>query len=172
VRDLIPSAALIAILVDPNNPTAAGITMDVQTAAKLFEVQTYIVKARSDQEMDDAFAALTQRRAGALLVMADPFFDEGRQQLISLAKHYAVPTIYDRRDFPIDGGLMSYGVSAVDRYRRSGRYIGRILNGAKPADLPILQSTKFELVINLKTAKALGLAVPQSLLATADEVIE
>jgi len=172
LRNLMPSVSFIATLIDPNNPSAEGITMEFQTAAKLFEVHMRILKAGGDQEMDDAFATLTQPRAGALFVMAGPFFEERRQKLISLAEHYAIPTIYDRRDFPTDGGLMSYGVSFVDRYRRCGNYVGRILNGAKPAELPILQPSKFELVINLKTAQALGLTVPRSLLATADEVIE
>jgi ABC-type uncharacterized transport system substrate-binding protein len=169
---LLPSVTLVALLVDPNNPTAEAITKDVQTAAQKLGLQVYIAKARSDRDTDDAFAALAREQAGALLVTADPLFIGRRPQIIGLANRYAVPAIYDRRDFPADGGLMSYGASIVDQYYQSGRYVGRILKGERPADLPVIQPTKFELVINAKTAKSFGIKIPDNLLALADEVIE
>jgi putative ABC transport system substrate-binding protein len=135
-------------------------------------LQVYIAKARSDRDTDDAFAALAREQAGALLVTADPLFIGRRPQIISLANRYAVATIYDRRDYPADGGLMSYGASIVDQYYQSGRYVGRILKGERPADLPVIQPTKFELVINATTAKSLGIKIPDNLLALTDEVIE
>jgi putative ABC transport system substrate-binding protein len=172
LRELLPSVALIGILINPNNLTAETIANDVGTASHLLGVEIKVVNARSDAELNDAFAVLKQERVGALLVMGDTLMNAWRYQLISLANRYSIPSIYDRRDFPVDGGLMSYGASPVDQYLQSGRYVGRILSGAKPADLPALQPTRFDLVINLKTAKALGLTVPQSLLVAADEVIE
>jgi putative tryptophan/tyrosine transport system substrate-binding protein len=172
LRELLPSIALIGILINPNNLTAETIANDVRTASRLLGVKIEVVNARNDSELDDAFAVLKQEEVGALLVMGDTLMNARRYQLISLANRYSLPSLYDRRDFPGDGGLMSYGASAVDQYLQSGRYVGRILNGEKPADLPALQPTRFELVINLKTAKALGLTVPQSLLVAADEVIE
>ena len=162
---LLPSVTLVALLVNPNNPTAEAITKDVQTAAQKLGLQVYIAKARSDRDTDDAFAALAREQAGALLVAADPLFIGKRPQIISLANRYAVPAIYDRRDFPADGGLMSYGASIVDQYYQSGRYVGRILKGERPADLPVIQPTKFEFVINLKTAKSLGIKIPDNLVA-------
>jgi len=172
LRNLLPSVTLVALLLDPNNPSADDVSKDVQNAARQLGVQTYVARARSDQELDDAFAALVQVHAGALLVTADPLFIGRRPHVIGLARQYGIPAIYDRRDFPADGGLMSYGASIVDQYLQSGRYVGRILKGARPADLPVLQPTKFELVINLKTAKELRISIPPTLLALADEVIE
>ena len=172
LHQLLPSVKLVALLVDPNNPTAEAITKDVETAAQKLKLQVYVAKARSDSETEDAFAALAREKAGALLVTADPLFIGRRPQIIGLAKRYAVPAIYDRRDFPADGGLMSYGAGIVDQYHQSGRYVGRILKGERPADLPVIQPTKFELVINAKTAKSLGMKIPDNLLALADEVIE
>ena len=172
LHHLLPSVTLVALLVDPNNPTAEAITKDVQTAAQKLGLQLYIAKARSDRDTDDAFAALAREQVGALLVTADPLFIGRRPQVIGLANRYAVPAFYDRRDFPADGGLMSYGASIVDQYYQSGRYVGRILKGERPADLPVIQPTKFELVINAKTAKSLGIKIPDNLLALADEVIE
>jgi putative ABC transport system substrate-binding protein len=172
LHNLLPSVTLVALLLDPNNPTAEGITKDVQTAAQKLGLQVYIARARSERETDDAFAAVARERAGALLVPADPLFIGRRPQVIGLAKRYAIPAIYDRRDFPTDGGLMSYGASIVDQYYQSGRYVGRILKGEKAGDLPVMQPTKFELVINAKTAKSLGMKIPDNLLALADEVIE
>ena len=172
LRELIPSVALVALLLNPANPNAQTIAKDVYGAAVALGLQIRVFNARNDREIDDAFAALKQERAGALLIMADALFILRRRRLIDLAERHAVPVIFDRRDFPADGGLMSYGASTVDQYRQSGRYVGRILKGEKPADLPVMQPTKFELVINLKTARALGLAIPDKLLALADEVIE
>jgi putative ABC transport system substrate-binding protein len=172
LHNLLPSVTVVALLFNPNNPTTDTIAKDVQTAARMLGLQVYIATARSDHEIDDAFAALAPERAGALLVTADPLFNGNRPQVIGLAKRYAIPAIYDRRDFPADGGLMSYGASIVDQYYQSGRYVGRILKGERPVDLPVIQPTKFELVINAKTAKSLGMKIPDNLLALADEVIE
>jgi putative ABC transport system substrate-binding protein len=172
LHKLLPSVTLVALLLDPNNPTTDTIAKDVQTAAQMLGLQVYIAMAQSDHEIDDAFAALAHERAGALLVTADPLFNGNRPKVIGLAKRYAIPAIYDRRDFPADGGLMSYGASIVDQYYQSGRYVARILKGERPVDLPVIQPTKFELVINAKTAKSLGMKIPDNLLALADEVIE
>ncbi len=172
LRNLLPSVSQVALLLDPNNPTADTIREDVRTAAQVLGVRVYVANSRNDQELEEAFAALTRERASALLVTADPLFIGRRQQVIGLADRYRIPAIYDRRDFAVDGGLLSYGASIIDQYLQSGRYVGHILKGAQPGDLPVMQPTKFEFVINLKTAKALGLTIPPSILALADEVIE
>jgi putative ABC transport system substrate-binding protein len=172
LSELVPQASVIALLVNPNYANTERIIKDLQEAARAKGVQLQILKAGTESEIDAAFAFLVQRHAGALVVAADPFFNSRREQLVTLASRHSVPASYEFREFAASGGLISYGSSIPDLFREAGIYAGRILKGEKPADLPVQQPTKFELVINLKTAKALGLAVPQSLLARADEVIE
>jgi putative ABC transport system substrate-binding protein len=172
LRELVPNAAAIAVLVDANSTDAESQLKEVQAAAHAVGQQIYALNAGSEREFDTAFASPVMQQAGALLVAGSPFFTSRRDQLVTLAARYAVPAIYEWREFAAAGGLMSYGTSLPDAYRQVGVYAGRILKGEKPADLPVMQPTKFELVINLKTAKALGIDVPDRLLALADEVIE
>jgi putative tryptophan/tyrosine transport system substrate-binding protein len=172
LRELIPNADLVAMLVNPNYPDAESQMRDAQAAPRHPGERIAIVHASTNAELDAVFAAVAKQKAGALMVAGDPFFDTARDRIVALAARYAVPTIYHWREFVANGGLMSYGASIPDAYRQSGIYTGRILKGEKPAQLPVMLPTKFELVINLKTAKTLGLAVPATLLATADEVIE
>ena len=172
LSELVPKARVIALLVNPNNSTAERIIRDVQEAARTKGLQLHVLTASSESEIDTAFASLVQRHAGALVVGADPFLSSRREQLVALASHHAVPSIYAWREFAASGGLISYGASLTAAHRLMGVYTGKILKGAKPADLPVQQLTIFELVVNLKTAKALGLAIPQSVLARADEVIQ
>jgi putative ABC transport system substrate-binding protein len=171
-HELVPAAIVIGFLVDPTNPASAIETSDMQAAADTLGRKLLIVKASTESELDAAFAIFNQQRIDALIVAAEAFFLNRRAQLVELTARLAVPAIYHLREMVAVGGLMSYGLSISDAYRQAGVYTGKILKGAKPADLPVTQSTKFELVINLKTAKALGLSVPPSLLARADEVIE
>ena len=171
LRELLPKAASIAILANPSNPYPLEIKQ-LQEAARTVGLQLQTLRASRQDEFDTVFAEYLQRRADAMVVTADPFFNDRRNQLVALAAKHSVPTIYEWREFVEVGGLMSYGASLKDTYRQLGIYAGRILKGAKPADLPIEQPTKFDLVINLKTAKALGLTIPPSLLARADEVLE
>ena len=172
ISELVPQARVIAFLVNPNNPGTEGMIRDVQEAARGKGVQLPILKSGSETEIDIAFVTLVQLHAGALLMGSDPFFASRREQIVTLASRHAVPAIYEWREFAELGGLISYGPSLTGVYRQLGLYAGKILKGAKPADLPVEQPTRFELVINLKTAKALGLTIPQAILARADEVIE
>jgi putative tryptophan/tyrosine transport system substrate-binding protein len=172
LSELVPQARVIALLVNPNGMNTEGVIRESQEAARAKGLQLHILTADSESEIDTVFGSLVERRADALLVSANPFFDTHRDQLLALAARHAVPAIYAWREFPAAGGLISYGASLADVNRQLGIYAGKILKGAKPADLPVQQPTTFELVVNLNTAKALGLTVAQSILARADEVIE
>jgi putative ABC transport system substrate-binding protein len=172
LRDLVPGAEVIALLVNQNSSQGQGQIKDVQEAARGLGQRLVVLNGGSDEEIDAAFAGLAQQQVGALLVGSDPFFDPRRGRLIALVARHAVPALYHFRDYPLEGGLLSYGASIADLYRQVGEYVGRVLKGDKPADLPVMLPTKFELVINLKTAQALGLAIPPGVLAIADEVIE
>jgi putative tryptophan/tyrosine transport system substrate-binding protein len=172
LRELAPSAATIAVLENLDSPEAVAERREVQAAAQTIKQQLILVDVNSDQEFEAAFATFAQRGAGALLGGSGPFLNSHRERIVTLATRLALPAIYALREFVSAGGLMSYGTSITDAYRQTGIYAGRVLKGAKPADLPVMQPTKFELVINVKTAKALGLTIPQSILLRADEVIE
>jgi putative tryptophan/tyrosine transport system substrate-binding protein len=172
LRELAPTIPRIAMLVNPNNPTAEPNVRDVQAAANAVGQQIDFLRAGSERDIDSAFQTLVAQRTDALLVAHDPFLFGRRYQLVALAAYNAIPAIYEFRDFVLAGGLMSYGSKLTDNYRLAGGYAGKILKGAKPADLPVQQPTKLILTINLKTAKSLGLEIPAKLLALADEVIE
>jgi putative tryptophan/tyrosine transport system substrate-binding protein len=172
LRELLPAAARIAVLINPAGPNAEPQTRDLQAAARTLGLQIDVLHAGSERDFEPAFAALRELRAGGLVIGNDPFFNSRSGQLAALALRHAVPTIYQFRQFAAAGGLMSYGANPVDGYRQVGLYTGRILAGEKPADLPVQQATKVELIINLATAKALGLTVPLALIGRADEVIE
>jgi putative ABC transport system substrate-binding protein len=172
LRELVPSAALIAVLLNPSSASFQTQLNGVQEAARAVGQRLNILSASTGHEIDTAFAAAIESRAGALLVGSDSFFDRRVDQIVALAARHAIPALYEGRDFAVAGGLASYGTSLVDAYRQVGIYTARILKGARPADLPVVQATQFEFVINLKTAKALGLDVPPGLSARADETIE
>jgi ABC-type uncharacterized transport system substrate-binding protein len=172
LSEVVPQARVIALLVNPNNAGAERTIKDVQEVCRAKGVQLQIVKAGTESDIDVAFTSLIQLQASALLVGSDPFLFSRREQLVALAARHAVPAIYEWREFAAAGGLISYGTSLAEMYRQAGVYVGRILAGAKPTDLPVQRPTRFELVVNLNTAKALGLTVPPSILDLADEVIE
>ncbi len=172
LKELVPSTETIGMLLNPNNPNAESDRSDAQVAAGTLGRKIHVVRACSASELEPAFATLARERIAAVLVDPDPLFTSRRDQLVALAARHAVPAIYDRREFVAVGGLISYGANHTSDYRQMGVYAGRILKGEKPGDLPVQQATKFELVINLKAAKALGLAIPPMLLGRADEVIE
>ena len=172
LSELAPQARVIALLVNPSDPNAERFINAMEQAASAKGIKLQILKAGTEDEIDDAFASLVQLRTDGLIVSPNAFFVSRREQLVVLASRYAIPAIYPRRQFATAGGLISYGSSLTAVYRRMGIYVGKILNGAKPADLPVQQPSIFQLVVNLKTAKELGLTVPPSILARADEVIE
>jgi putative tryptophan/tyrosine transport system substrate-binding protein len=171
LRDLVPSVALVGVLLNPNFPSP-GQLQEIEEAARKIDQRIVVARAGTDQELDAAFAALVKEGVGALLVTADPYFDTRRERIVEFAQQQRLPAIYQFREYAVAGGLLSYGVSITDAYRQYGVYTAAILKGTKPADLPVLQPTKFELVINLKTAKALGVKISDNLLSLADEVIE
>jgi putative tryptophan/tyrosine transport system substrate-binding protein len=172
VRELLPKATVIGILLNPNYPDSESHASDVTKAALALGMQVHVARVRTTDEFEIVFSSLVEQKIHALLIANDAFFLSQRQQLIALAARHAMPTIYVWREFAVDGGLMSYSPSLLEGYRQVGIYTGKVLQGAKPRDLPVLQPTKFELVINIKTARALGLDIPPTLLALADELIE
>ena len=172
LHELVPAATTVAVLLNPTYPNFDVQTKEVQEAARMLGLQIQILHASTEQEIEAAFASLAQWQARVLLIGADAFFNNQHAQIVALTARYAVPAIYEQREFAEAGGLVSYGTSLPNAYRQVGNYAGRILKGEKPTDLPVVQSTKFEFVINLKTAKTLGLGVPPNLSARADEVIE
>ena len=171
-HEILPKAAVAALLVNPGNPAADAYATATRDAARALGLQLKVLNAATDREIDAAFAALAEAQAGGLLVSADPYFEIRRRQLIALAERHRTPTFYFTRDFVALGGLASYGASFDDAVRAVGVYAGRILKGAKPGDLPVLEPARFELVINARAAKLLGLAIPQSLRLRADEIIQ
>ena len=172
LRELVPQASTIGAFLDPNFPPYEDQLRDLRAAAQSLDLQVHEFRCSTDAEIDLAFKTVVQQRIGAIMITAGPFFDTRREKLVTLAAHYAVPTMYHSREFAAAGGLISYGIDARVIYRQIGVYAGAILKGNRPAELPVLLPTKFELVINLKTAKALGLRVPLTLQVGADEVIE
>jgi putative tryptophan/tyrosine transport system substrate-binding protein len=169
---LIPSGLIITDLFDPNFPLVENLIAEVEVAARGLGRQLRFLKVSNESEIDAAFATVSQQRIGGIIVGPSPFFTSRRNQIIALAARYAIPAIYEWRESPVDGGLISYGTNLVEAFHQAGVYTARVLHGEKPADIPVIQPTKFELVINLKTAKTLGLTIPSGVLAIADEVIE
>ena len=172
LHELVPGATTIGILANAKNPSVRAALADMNAAADVNGQRLIILDAGTDAELESTFASLQSRRIGALLVTTSPFYEGRRQHIVALAKRYSVPVLYPWREYAVLGGLISYGTSYTESYRQAGLYVGRILNGEKPADLPVVQATKFEFLVNLKTAKALGIDVPTALLLRADEVIE
>jgi ABC-type uncharacterized transport system substrate-binding protein len=172
LRELVPSATTFAVLMNPTSLGFANNLAEIQNAGQTIRQQIQVLRASTEQDLDAAFATLSQMRVGALQVGADPYFNSRRAHIVALAARYSIPAIYEQREFATGGGLASYGTNVTEAYRQSGVYVGRILKGELPGDLPVIQSTKFEFVINLKTAKALGLTIPNSMQLLADEVIE
>jgi putative tryptophan/tyrosine transport system substrate-binding protein len=172
LKELVPAAVVMAYVLNPSNPSTDLESKEALPAASALGIELHVLNASTEQELNAAFAKLPSLRAGGVVVAPEPFFDSQRDRLVALSAQHAVPAIYGFRDYVVAGGLMSYGTSITDSYRQAGNYVGRILKGEKPSDLPVMQPTKFELVLNLKTAKALGLTVPDKLLVAADEVIE
>ena len=172
MREIVPNIPLFGALINPNFPPAAGQARDIEAAATKIDRRIFIAKASNDIELEAALAMLLHEGVGALVIASDPYFDTRRDRIIAFAAQNRLPAIYQFRDYAVEGGLISYGPSITDAYRQLGVYTARILKGAKPAELPIVQPTKFDFVINLKAAKALGLTIPPTLLASADEVIE
>jgi putative tryptophan/tyrosine transport system substrate-binding protein len=172
LHEAIPTAKIMALLVNPTNPQTDTLTRNLQAAARMFGLELHVLNASTESEFDVVFAKVDQLRADGLIIGSDVLFTTRSEQLASLTRRHTMPAIFQNREFAAAGGLMSYGGSVTDPYRQAGVYTGRILKGEKPADLPVVQGTKFELVINLRTAKELGLNVPSGLLNAADEVIE
>jgi putative ABC transport system substrate-binding protein len=168
----VPQAKVVAALVNASRPVAKAQSDELKAAAEKFGQEVHVLKAENSRELEAAFAAMTQFKAGGLVVASDPFFNAMREKIVLLAARHAIPAVYEQRGFAAAGGLMSYGTSLLDAYRQAGVYTGRILKGEKPANMPVVQSTKFEFVLNLKTAKTLGLTVPSGVLSIADEIIE
>ena len=172
LRDMVPKIATIGVLVSPANPMAPTVAKDVQAAVQAVDLKVVVVETSNERDIDTAFAQFVERRVDALVISSAVLFQRLMDRLVALAASHAIPAIFTARDFAAAGGLMSYGTDIKDAYRQAGVYVGRILKGEKPAGLPVMQAAKFELIVNLKTAKALGLTVPAGLLAIADEVIE
>ena len=172
LKEMVPGVAAIAYLINPSSPSEEIYAREAPVVASGLGIRIPVLNASTEHDLDDAFASLRKTGVDALVVPPEPFFDSQRDRIVALAARYAVPMIAGLREYVVAGGLMSYGASLPDSYRRAGIYVGRVLRGEKPADLPVMQPTKFDLVLNLKTAMALGLAVPDRLLALADEVIE
>jgi putative ABC transport system substrate-binding protein len=172
LKQLLPAATLIGYLVNPSNPGAPVYVLEASAAAKTLGIAVHVLNASTEGDLDEVFASLPKVGVNGLAVPAEPFFDSQRDRMVALAVRYGVPAIYGLREYAVAGGLMSYGASLPDTYRRAAIYVGRVLKGEKPANLPVVQPTKFDLVLNMKTAKALGLNIPEQLLAIADDVIE
>jgi putative ABC transport system substrate-binding protein len=172
LQELVPAPAVIGYLLDTTTSASASEAKSIETAARAFGRQSVTFKVHDERDIDAAFMSVVEQRIGGIVVSSGALFGIRLNQIVVLANHYAIPTLYPRREYAIAGGLMSYGTSFADAYHQVGMYVGRILGGAKPADLPVLRPTKFEFVINLQTARLLGIAVPPTLLATADDVIE